>query len=156
MRLLNSLFSALLVTLVVFTAACETTDPYQVDYSLAPEPFSIDSAEKVETESGLVYYVIEEGSGEEVSRRSSISVFYTGRKMSGEIFDSSYRNGNPNPATFNELGTLVKGFREGLIGMKEGGEKVLIIPPNLGYGGTSHQLSNDTLRFDVELDEIAY
>lgn len=145
-----------LIILTLSFTACDD-DPFEIDYSSAPAPFDIENAERVETESGLVYYVIEEGGGAfEVKRRDQVTVYYTGRRESnGEIFDSSYRNGNPSPATFNSLGNLIEGFREGLIGMKEGEKRVLIIPPELGYGNSeTSSLRDETLRFDVELAQI--
>lgn len=152
------LFSFILLsTLTIGFLSCDSDDPFEVDYSSVPEPFDISSAERVETETGLVYYNVEAGSGEfEVQRRDQVSVYYTGRiNNTGEIFDSSYRNGNLTPTNFSSLENLIDGFREGLIGMKEGGKRVLIIPPELGYGNSpSSRLSDDTLRFDVELVEI--
>lgn len=151
-------FSAVLAA-VLFIASCGGEDPFRVDYSTAPDPFPIEEALKdTTTESGLRYYVIEEGTGERVvGRRDVVHVFYTGRTPDGKIFDSSYRNGNTMPSTFGDIGTLIEGFREGLIGMKENEKRVLIIPPDIGYGNSpSHQLSDDTLRFDIELDEIQY
>lgn len=147
----------LLSFLTIGFISCNDDDPFEVDYSAVPEPFDISNAERVETETGLIYYVVEEGSGAfEVQRRDQVRVFYTGRiNNTGEIFDSSYRNRNTSPTSFSSLENLIAGFREGLIGMKEGGKRVLIIPPELGYGNSpSSRLSDDTLRFDVELDEI--
>ncbi|MEX2478758.1 MAG: FKBP-type peptidyl-prolyl cis-trans isomerase [Gracilimonas sp.] len=148
-----------LLLLLIFTVSFSSCDddPFEVDYSDAPAPFDISNADRVETESGLVYYVIEEGGGEfEVQRRDVVRVYYTGRRESnGKIFDSSYRNGSLSPATFNSLNNLIEGFREGLLGMKEGEKRVLIIPPELGYGNSSSSnLSDETLRFDIELAEI--
>lgn len=157
MTSLRNLFPFLF--LIVFTisfSACDD-DPFEIDYSSAPPPFDIENAERVETESGLVYYIVEEGGGAfEVKLRDQVAVYYTGRRESnGEIFDSSYRNGNPSPTVFNSLDNLIEGFKEGLIGMKEGGKRVLIIPPELGYGDSERSsLKDDTLRFDIELDEI--
>lgn len=157
MKYYKSLLLFASVFSLLFLNACGGEDPFQVDYSAAPEPFPIVDSTKVETESGLTYYVVEEGSGDTVTRRSTVFVFYTGRTLDGNIFDSSYRNGAITPATFNDLGGLIQGFREGLIGMKEGEKRVLIIPPDLAYGSSeTHTLRNDTLRFDIELDEIAY
>jgi|AntRauTorcE11897_2_1112592.scaffolds.fasta_scaffold03245_3 peptidylprolyl isomerase len=149
-----------LLLLLVFTisfSSCDD-DPFRVDYSDAPAPFDISNADRVETESGLIYYVIEEGGGEfEVQLRDVVQVYYTGRRESnGKIFDSSYRNGSLRPSTFNSLNNLIEGFREGLIGMKEGEKRVLIISPELGYGNSpSSNLSDETLRFDIELAEIS-
>lgn len=157
MTSLRNLFPFLF--LIVFTisfSACDD-DPFEIDYSSAPPPFDIENAERVETESGLVYYIVEEGGGAfEVKLRDQVAVYYTGRRESnGEIFDSSYRNGNPTPTVFNSLDNLIEGFKEGLIGMKEGGKRVLIIPPELGYGSSERSsLKDDTLRFDIELAEI--
>ncbi|MDR9419317.1 FKBP-type peptidyl-prolyl cis-trans isomerase [Gracilimonas sp.] len=151
----------LLFTLLLFSSlllsSCDEDNPFEVDYSSAPDPFDIENAERVETETGLTYYIIEEGTGAfEVERRDAVQVFYTGRILeTGEIFDSSYRNGNPSPTTFSSLDNLIDGFMEGLIGMKESGKRVLIIPPEIGYGDNPNSsLSDDTLRFDIELDTI--
>lgn len=153
-RLLPFLF---LILFTVSFTACDDDDPFEIDYSDAPPPFDIENAERTETESGLIYYVVEEGGGAfEVESRDRVSVYYTGRRESnGEIFDSSYRNGSQAASTFNSLGNLIEGFREGLIGMKEGEKRVLIIPPELGYGNSeSSNLSDETLRFDIELAAI--
>lgn len=150
--LLSGIFIALF-----FNACGDASNPYAPDFSVAPDPFSLEGAEKVETGTGLVYYVIEEGSGESIDRRSSVYLFYTGRTMDGEIFDSSYDRGKITSTLFSDIGGLIDGFQEGLIGMKAGGKRVLIIPPELGYGDReSHQLQNDTLRFDIEVDKIQY
>lgn len=158
MSISKRIFSLLLLSILTFgLLSCDSNDPFEVDYSAVPEPFDISNAERVETETGLIYYNIEEGSGEfEVQRRDQVQVYYTGRiNNTGEIFDSSYRNGNTTPTSFASLENLIAGFREGLIGMKEGGKRVLIISPELGYGNSpSSRLSDDTLRFDVELSEI--
>ncbi|HET8864757.1 MAG TPA: FKBP-type peptidyl-prolyl cis-trans isomerase [Gracilimonas sp.] len=158
MTLLKNIFSVfILFLLTVSISSCDESNPFEVDYSDAPEPFDIENTTMVESESGLVYYIVEEGSGAfEVEIRDAVRVYYTGRKVdTGEIFDSSYRNGNQSPTTFNSLDNLIEGFREGLIGMKEGEKRVLIIPPDLGYGDSPNSsLRNDTLRFDVELAAI--
>lgn len=160
MNILKYFSTALiLVFLTLGIASCGDTfdNNREIDYSLAPDPFPLEGAEKVETETGLIYYVIEEGSGKYVvERRDAVDVFYTGRIHStGEIFDSSYAEGNPSPTRFGDLGRLIEGFKQGLLGMKEGEKRVLIISPELGYGNTpSSRLSDDTLRFDIELDEI--
>ncbi|HET6528514.1 MAG TPA: FKBP-type peptidyl-prolyl cis-trans isomerase, partial [Balneolaceae bacterium] len=95
-----------------------------------------------------------------------VLVRYTGRTKDGEIFDSTYRNGatsrrlsNLTPVTISRprgpVSPLIDGFRRGLLGMKEGEKRVLVIPPSLGYGDVEgHDLQNDTLIFDVELVAI--
>lgn len=146
----------ILPLLAISISSCDENNPFKVDYSSAPEPFNIDNATKVESETGLIYYIIEEGAGFEVDNsRDRVAIYYTGRRLeSGQIFDSSYRNGSQFPSNLR-LSELIPGFQEGLIGMKEGGKRVLIIPPDLAYGNSPNSnLKNDTLRFDVELDEV--
>jgi FKBP-type peptidyl-prolyl cis-trans isomerase len=76
------------------------------------------------------------------------------RLEDGTIEDSSYRERNPDPVRFS-LTEVIRGFREGIVGMVEGEKRVLIIPPALGYGTQpGHRLSNQTLRYDVELVAI--
>lgn len=155
----NAFFLSLLFVSILFLGSCDENNPYQVDYSLAEDHiYDLASADSVETrESGLKIYYIEAGSGiYEVERRDQVRVFYTGRIWpDGEIFDSSYKNKITTPVRFDNIGNLVEGFKEGLMGMKVGEKRVLIIPPELGYGNRpSSRLSDDTLRFDIELDEI--
>ena len=82
-------------------------------------------------------------------------MYYTGRKTNGEVFDSSYKNSQTDPSIFSVAG-LIEGFTEGLIGMEEGGKRVIIVPPELGYAGTTNALYADTLVFDLELDTIFF
>jgi len=154
LKLRNFLF----LSALVFTLSCGNDSPFSFedDYSNVPEPFSTTGAQKVVTESGLTMYILEEGSGDlTVSIRDVVRVFYTGRKTNTEIFDSSYKNDQTEPSRLT-VTNLIPGFTEGIIGMKEGGKRVLIIPPNLGYEGTSNALREDTLVFDVQIDTIIF
>lgn len=158
---LSKLTKFFIIAAVLTMAGCDEDNPFIVDFSLVPEPFDTSNTTLVTTTSGLGYHVIREGSGPfVVTRRDNIRVFFTGRLTNGEIFDSSYRNRSTTPSLFSNLGALIPGFREGLIGMKEGEQRVLIIPPSLAYGNITERANpnfrfrNDTLVFDVELDEI--
>ncbi len=150
----------LLSIAILFMISCNQDDPFEIDYSGAPDPFVITGIEPVTTETGLIYYEVEKIDGPFViNRRDQVQIYYTGRNTNGNIFDSSYRNGSTTPSFFGDLGSLIQGFREGLIGMKEGEKRVLIIPPSLGYenarqGTSGYNLRNDTLRFDIEVDKI--
>ena len=152
-------YSLLAVTLL-FTFACSEDDPFffEDDYSTVPTPFSTTGITPDTTESGLIIYEIAEGdtsSPVDVGIRDQVTVYYSGRKTNGEYFDSSYKNSRTTPVQFT-VSNLVDGFTEGLIGMKEGQKRVLVIPPNLGYGGTPNALRNDTLIFDLELETIIF
>ncbi len=105
---------------------------------------------------GLKVYTILPGTGDlTVSEVDRVRMFYTLRKMDGKIQESTYANGNTQFPTVLTMSSLIRGFREGLLGQKKGARVVLIIPPALGYGtNPSHPLRNETLRFDIDITEI--
>lgn len=79
---------------------------------------------------------VKAGTGKEATPGSRVSVLYIGQLENGTVFDSSEAHGN-QPLTFvlGEPG-LIPGFQIGVNGMKEGGERLIAIPPSLGYGDT--------------------
>ena len=110
----------------------------------------------VTTNSGLKYIDLKEGTGERAREGDTVSVHYTGWLKDGKKFDSS-RDRN-RPFSF-ELGAgkVIKGWDEGVAGMKEGGKRKLIIPPELGYGerGAPGAIPpNAELTFEVELLKV--
>jgi cyclophilin family peptidyl-prolyl cis-trans isomerase len=104
------------------------------------------------TPSGLRFKILQEGSGSRSpKRREPVTVHYEGELLNGKIFDSSRKRGNP--ASFT-LGSIIEGWNEALLQMKKGERRILIIPPNLGYGEQGHPgviPPNSYLIFDVEL-----
>jgi len=97
------------------------------------------------------------GNGEEVKEGSSVSVHYVGTLIDGAKFDSSIDRGEPFSFTVGK-GEVIKGWDQGLTGMKVGGKRKLTIPPDLGYGseGAGDDIPpNSTLVFEIELLEIA-
>jgi FKBP-type peptidyl-prolyl cis-trans isomerase len=106
---------------------------------------------------GLVITDEKSGSGKEAQLGSKITVHYRGTLESGKEFDSSYKAGQP--ITFDLLeGRLIKGWTEGIPGMKVGGKRKLHIPYQLAYGeagtpdGSIPAKSN--LNFEVELIDV--
>ena len=94
-----------------------------------------------------------EGEGVEILNHSKIKVHYIGMLEDGTKFDSSYDRGEPFSFQIG-LRQVIEGWEKGLIGMKVGGKRTLIIPPELGYGqrGAGDLIPpNATLVFDVEI-----
>jgi FKBP-type peptidyl-prolyl cis-trans isomerase len=94
------------------------------------------------------------GSGEEVQAGKKLRVHYTGKFMDGKPFDSS-RGKDPFEVNLGS-GTVIKGWEEGLVGMKVGGTRKLIVPPDLAYGknGSGKIPPNSKLYFEIELLKV--
>ncbi len=104
------------------------------------------------TPSGLQYRDDAVGEGQEAKAGDTVSVHYTGTLQDGKKFDSSRDRGQPFSFPLG-AGHVIKGWDEGVAGMKIGGRRSLVIPPELGYGGRAIGPipPNSTLLFDVEL-----
>ncbi|MFC0581008.1 FKBP-type peptidyl-prolyl cis-trans isomerase [Micrococcoides hystricis] len=91
-----------------------------------------------------------EGDGREIAKDDAVLVNYKGIKWSdGEVFDSSWERGAPVPFGLSQV---VKGWSEGLTGVKEGSQVVLVVPPKDGYGDSKgHELEKETLVFVVDI-----
>ena len=107
------------------------------------------------TSSGLKYIIIKEGVGESPEKGDFCKVHYTGTLEDGTKFDSSYDRGEPIEFPVG-MGRVIKGWDEGILLMKPGGKRKLIIPAALGYGDRAAGSipPNSTLHFDVELVSI--
>jgi FKBP-type peptidyl-prolyl cis-trans isomerase len=98
--------------------------------------------------------MLKEGEGVSAQIGDTLQVHYVGTLTTGAEFDSSRKRGTPLEFV---LGTtpLIKGFEEGVVGMKVGEVRRLIIAPEYAYGiNTGHQLANQTLIFEIELVDI--
>lgn len=105
------------------------------------------------TESGLQYEDVAVGEGEQAKRGDTVSVHYTGWLTDGKKFDSSKDRGTPFEFGLGH-GMVIRGWDEGVEGMKVGGVRRLTIPAELGYGarGAGGVIPpNATLVFEVEL-----
>jgi FKBP-type peptidyl-prolyl cis-trans isomerase len=108
---------------------------------------------EIVTSSGLQYIDQVVGTGEVAKIGQTVSVHYTGWLTNGTKFDSSVDRGQPFSFPLG-AGRVIKGWDEGVQGMKVGGKRKLTIPSNLGYGarGAGGVIpANATLVFDVEL-----
>lgn len=124
--------------------------------SAAASAFEIDSAALTKTASGLQYQDVAVGTGAEATTGQTAVVHYTGWLTDGTKFDSSRDRGQPFSFPLG-AGQVIAGWDQGVAGMKVGGRRKLVIPPDLGYGaGGSPPVIPPaaTLVFDVELLEL--
>jgi FKBP-type peptidyl-prolyl cis-trans isomerase len=110
----------------------------------------------IKTKSGLQYQELKEGTGDAAKAGDTVQVHYTGWLKSGKKFDSSVDRGEPFEFKLG-AGKVIKGWDEGVQGIKVGGKRKLMIPPELGYGkrGAGNTIPPDSeLIFEVELLKI--
>jgi peptidylprolyl isomerase len=147
---------AILAGAVLFAACAPKTETAQ---STGANPFQkkeaapMSDGSETTTASGLKYVDYEVGTGASPTAGQKVSVHYTGTLTDGSKFDSSVDRGQPFEFTIG-VGQVIKGWDEGVMSMKVGGKRKLIIPPDLGYGaaGAGGVIPpNATLLFDVEL-----
>jgi FKBP-type peptidyl-prolyl cis-trans isomerase FklB len=103
--------------------------------------------------SGVQYKIIKEGTGNHPKATDTVVVHYRGTRIDGTEFDSSYRR---NKEASFKLDSVIKGWKEALLMMKEGEQWQIFIPSNLAYGekGSGAIEPNSTLIFDTELIKI--
>jgi FKBP-type peptidyl-prolyl cis-trans isomerase FkpA len=144
---LGAMFSAILaMTTVAIFAQSEMVD--------TSKPTPVTGPAK-KTASGVSYWDIKEGTGATAMKGQTVSVHYTGWFTNGKKFDSSI-GGKPLPFKIGAH-EVIRGWEEGVAGMKVGGKRQLKIPPELGYGSRGYPGAippNATLIFDVELISI--
>lgn len=105
----------------------------------------------------LVTEDIEKGKGRAAKTGDTVSMQYVGKNWSnGQEFDASWNRGEPFEFKLGD-GMVIAGWDEGIVGMKEGGRRLLVIPPDKGYGANGQPPTipaNETLLFVVDLEEI--
>ena len=130
-----------LVAAMAFTACSRVDEPGQQNFTPTV------TVQKLEMVDEVV------GSGREAKAGDHVKVHYTGTLTNGEKFDSSRDRNEPFPFTLGK-GEVIKGWDQGVAGMKVGGKRKLTIPSDLGYGdnGSPPKIPpGATLKFDVEL-----
>jgi FKBP-type peptidyl-prolyl cis-trans isomerase len=153
-RTMKTLLIILTIAMLAVTSAAQTAPAKKP----APKPAAASGPTKVtgeptKTASGLEYWDIKVGTGAVAVTGHQVVVDYTGWLTNGKKFDSSVGTGHP----FDFLlggGQVIKGWDEGVAGMKVGGKRQLRIPPDLAYGAGGYSTvipPNATLIFDVRL-----
>ena len=146
----------ILLMVLGFAFGCGSFDkPGSTGATSTSSPMKVNGAPTT-TASGLQYWDIVVGTGATAAPGNTVKVHYSGFLTSGQKFDSSRDRGEPFSFPLGQ-GQVIKGWDEGVAGMKVGGQRQLRIPPQLGYGaaGAGGAIPpNATLIFDVELLEV--
>lgn len=147
----------------VFTSGIQTQDTHSfTSADNSSDSLSELHLEKIET--AISDFQIEDvaiGDGEEAVLGDTVYVHYVGSFANGDVFDTSTGNREPYKVTLGQ-GEVITGWEIGLVGMREGGTRHLVIPPALGYGaeeladakGTVIIPRNTTLMFDIVLLQV--
>lgn len=156
------------VVLMFFTTfgSIFSTTPEEVTAGENTDAVLLDGSENIEAQAAgalneygevdkLIMQDAKVGEGDGVLVGDTITVHYRGALRDGTEFDNSFLRGTPYTFTIGE-GVVIKGWDQGILGMKVGGERILVIPPSLAYG--DRQLGpippNSTLLFSVTLLDI--
>lgn len=145
----------MLFAAAIVLAGCNSTtsDSTSAPSDPATETFAaslnVNISKMTKTTNGVYYSDTKVGTGRPVAGLPSVTVTYKGYLRDGTVFD-------PGGSTVFSLGGLIFGFQEGMQGMQEGGERILVIPSALGYGPNAQGPipANSTLVFDVVLTKI--
>jgi FKBP-type peptidyl-prolyl cis-trans isomerase len=141
----------ILAGVVILVSACAKKEAQ--NQTAAAAPASVAAMPEVTTASGLKYQILKAGNGAEAKPGQRVSVHYTGWLTNGTKFDSSVDRGQPFQFALG-AGQVIRGWDEGVSGMKIGEKRKLTIPSELGYGAAGAGAvipPNATLVFEVEL-----
>ncbi len=146
-------YTTLLLILTIFIFSCkkEDTTNAEADDTVIQEYLAENNIEATKHESGLYYLITQQGSGNNPTTSSKITIKYRGYFTDHSVFDESW----DSSATFY-LSNLIRGWQIGIPLLKPGGKGTLFIPSNLGYGSNgSGSIPGDTvIIFDIELIEV--
>ena len=140
------LYRIVCALMIVLATACSSGQPTP----------AASGGQEVTTPSGLKYTDEVVGTGKQPQPGQTAVVHYTGWTMDGKKFDSSKDKNQPFQFPLG-AGRVIKGWDEGVATMKVGGKRILIVPPELGYGARGFPPvipPNATLKFEVELLDV--
>lgn len=137
---------SLLLAAAFAASACTPPPAAPTEGAAAAPSASAKRAELVKTD-------VVVGTGAEAAKGSAVSVHYVGTLQDGTVFDSSRDRGSPFTFIIGQ-GKVIRGWDQGVLGMRVGGKRKLVVPPHLGYGedGSPPRIpGNATLLFEIEL-----
>ena len=157
------MYRILIIVLIISISSCHPDPKLDDDPIFIPEEvdFSMEDRLTIEnyltentldatrTDSGLFYYITEEGFGDKPTIESAVKMTYTAYFLDGEVFDTSPEEG----VLFKNLSQVISGFTEGVLLLNKGAKATFIIPSGLAYGNsnTGFVPPNTVIAFDVEL-----
>ncbi len=137
-------------------AQAKRAEQAKIDQKLIEEYVKNNNLDVKCLQSGLAYYITEEGTGTQVVNGSTATVHYTGKLLDGTKFDSSKDRNQPFPVQVG-ANRVIQGWEEGLTLFREGSKGTLIIPSGMGYGERSAGAvikPNSVLVFDIEVLDV--
>ncbi len=147
-------FATLLLLGCALACSQDATAPDPAKLTYDPS-LGIDITQMTHTASGLYYQDVTVGSGTAASAGSTVHALYSGWLHDGTLFGAAE---DPNDPLIFRLGVgeVIKGWDEGVAGMREGGERKLVIPPALGYGNRANGPipANSTLVFRIQIISV--
>jgi len=146
--------SFLVCLLPILLTACDSGND-EPDPVPLPTPRTVAEADYTVTASGLKYFDFVIGTDSAAVVGDAVLVHYNGWLTNGQLFDSSYLRGQPYLFLLGR-GQVIRGWDEGVANMRIGGQRQLVIPPELAYGSTGQGSipPNATLIFEVELVDL--
>lgn len=145
--------AAVAAVILIGLAVSAQTPPRKVQIGGSTKSPAKVTGDGVKTDSGLQYWDIKVSTGEPAKDGDHVKVHYTGWLTTGKKFDSSVDAHQPYSFTVGK-GEVIKGWDEGVTGMKVGGKRQLRIPPELAYGAEGYKTiipPDATLIFDIQL-----
>jgi FKBP-type peptidyl-prolyl cis-trans isomerase FkpA len=145
-----------LFVLLLAPTACGTSKERTDAAAGFAAELGVDTTKMTKMPSGLRYQDVTQGQGTKATAGHAVTVHYTGWLPSGKKFDSSRDHGQPFTFTLGE-GQVIAGWDQGVEGMRAGGRRKLVLPPDLAYGEAGAQPDippGATLVFDVEVLDV--
>jgi len=142
----------LILGVISLTAVADDAPPAKAEVT-APKAEKKTAAKKAATVTKLIKKDLKKGKGATAEKGKTVSVHYTGRLLDGTKFDSSVDRGEPFSFLLG-AGQVIRGWDDGVAGMKVGGKRKLTIPSDMAYGAEGRPPvipQNAPLEFDVEL-----